>query len=74
MTFHALSITDGNYSCITSSDCEITNYYRQTVIEYTIFEMTTRDFVQSVDSYFLAVINNELTDEVWFTFLNDSMQ
>jgi len=74
MTFHLLSITGGNYECISSSDCEITHYYRQTVIEYTIFEMTTCDFVQSVDGHFLAVINNELTAETWSIFLGNSMQ
>jgi len=44
------------------------------VIEYTIFEMTTRDFVPSADGPFLAIVNNELTDEAWSTFLDDSLK
>ncbi|HKV59331.1 MAG TPA: alpha/beta hydrolase, partial [Ktedonobacteraceae bacterium] len=40
------------------------------VLEKTWFEMTARDFLQSADGPFLAIMNNELTTEAWATLLS----
>jgi len=51
-------------------DAVVTAFTSQpSVLEITWFEMTARDFLLSADGPFLAIINNELTEEAWATLL-----